>query len=297
MHQSPDSPQSKDQGWLCHWLAIVALGELYSSDKETHIDPQDPLGSATSTLASNLEPPGAEYYHQSVSLLQQVAEHPDVQYIETLCLLALYAFSMNRVNTAYMYVGVSMRAALALDLHRSPYDFLSERMNLSTAELEHQKRLFWTVYYQDLLTTTTTGRPWGVLDDEITVDYADSSRLTGDAMLEFFDAEDSNIHLELMRLRSQAYSSLYGYAGTAVNPYSYISLFDFELSRPLSRQHLDKISEFHQALLGWENELPPALKVVRGWDGSWTNLNRVNANLYLIYHQVRPVWTMLRDNI
>jgi hypothetical protein len=139
------------------------------------------------------------------------------------------------------------------------------------------------------LTTSTTGRPWGVLDDEITVDYADSSRLRGDALLEFFDPQESNIHLELMRLRSQAYSSLYGYAGTAVNPYSYISLFDFELSLPLSQQHLDKISEFHQALISWESELPSTLKIVRGWDGSRTNLNSVNANLYLIYHQV---WTV-----
>ncbi|KAL2444599.1 hypothetical protein ABEF95_017097 [Exophiala dermatitidis] len=285
MHQSPDSPQSRDQGWLCHWLALVALGELYSSDKETHVDPQDPLGPAVSASLVTPDPPGAEYYYQSVSLLQQVAENPDVQYIETLCLLALYAFSMNRVNTAYMYVGVSMRAALSLDLHRSPFDFPSERSTLSPVELEHQKRLYWTVYYQDLLTTSTSGRPWGVLDDEITVDYADSSRLSGEALSEFFDAEESNIHLELMRLRSQAYSSLYGYAGTAINPYSHISLFDFELSRPLSQQHLDKICEFHQALLRFENELPVSMKMVQAWDGSRANINRVNAHLYLIYHQ------------
>jgi len=105
-------------------------------------------------------------------------------------------------------------------------------------------------------------------------------------MLDFFDAEESNAHLELMRLRSQAYSSLYGYAGTAINPYSHISLFDFDLSLPLSEQHLDKISEFHQGLINWESELPAALKLGRSWDGSLLNLNRVTANLYLIYHQV-----------
>lgn len=147
------------------------------------------------------------------------------------------------------------------------------------------------------LTTSTTGRPWGILDDEITVDYADSSRLQGDALLEFFDPEESNIHVELMRLRSQAYSSLYGYAGTAINPYSYISLFDFELSLSLPQQHLDKITEFHQALVSWENELPPAMKIVSGWDGSRTNLNRVNANLYLIYHQVLTSLIMLKEHL
>lgn len=136
------------------------------------------------------------------------------------------------------------------------------------------------------MTTSTTGRPWGVLDDEITVDYADSTRLTSDMMLDFFPGEVANIHIELMRLRSQAYSSLYGYAGTAINPYSYISLFDFDLSHRLSKEHLDKIREFHQGLVTLENELPSSLKLVRGWNGSIMNLNRVNAHLYLIYHQV-----------
>ena len=135
MHQNPESAQSKDQGWLCHWLAVVALGELYNT---------------VSTASNDSEPPGAEYYHQSVALLPQVAENPDIQYIETLSLLTLFAFSMNRTNTAYMYVGISLRAALALNLHRDPHEFPSERTNLPAVELEHQKRLFWTVYYQDL---------------------------------------------------------------------------------------------------------------------------------------------------
>lgn len=136
------------------------------------------------------------------------------------------------------------------------------------------------------LTTSTTGRPWGVLDDEITVDYADSTRLSAEEMLEFFDDQESNIHLELMRLRSQAYSSLYGYAGTAINPYSNISLFDFNLGDSLSQQHLDKIHEFNRALNTWECDLPTAMRIARSWDGSMMNINRINANMYLIYHQV-----------
>ena len=105
-------------------------------------------------------------------------------------------------------------------------------------------------------------------------------------MSEFFDSDESNAHLELMRLRSQAYSSLYGYAGIAINPHSHISLFDFDLAMPLPPQHLDKISEFFDGSITWESELPPSLRLAKNWDGSVQNLNRVNANLYLIYHQV-----------
>ncbi|KAI1612766.1 fungal-specific transcription factor domain-containing protein [Exophiala viscosa] len=283
MYQNPEATQSKDQGWLCHWLAILALGELYGTNRQVGLAD----GQETDRPPSHIddEPPGAQYYHQSMAFLQQVAENPNVQYIETLSLLVIYAFSLDKINTAFMYSGLSMRAALSLGLHRSPQDFPSERSNLPEAELEHQKRVFWTVYYQDLLTTTTTGRPWGILDDEITIDYADSSRLGSESLMEFFDPEESNAHLEIMRLRGQAYSSLYGYAGTAINPYSHISLFDFDLGGCLSQQHLDKMFEFHQGLLTWHRDLPVQLQLARSWDGSLLNLNRVTASLHLIYHQ------------
>ncbi|KAJ9622524.1 hypothetical protein H2204_011537 [Knufia peltigerae] len=284
MYEDPESSRSKDHGWLCYWLAALALGELYkgnggASGANNSLD-VDPI-----LLDTAKEPPGSEYYHQSIAFLQQVAENPDIQYIETLCLLTMYAFSMDKINTAYMYNGIGLRAALSLGLHRSPLDFPSDRSDLTVAELEYQRRVFWTVYYQDLLTTTTTGRPWGILDDEITIEYADSSRLAGDSLLDFFDSDESNAHLELMRLRGQAYSSLYGYAGTAINPYSHISLFNFDLGNSLSQQHLDKIDEFHQGLIAWQQELLPKMKLLRSWDGSLMNLNRVNASLHLIYHQ------------
>jgi len=104
--------------------------------------------------------------------------------------------------------------------------------------------------------------------------------------MEFFDPEESNAHLEIMRLRGQTYSSLYGYAGTAINPYSHISLFDFDLGSRLSQQHLDKMEEFHLGLLTWHQDLPVQLQLARSWDGSLMNLNRVTASLHLIYHQV-----------
>jgi hypothetical protein len=148
MYQNPESAQSKDQGWLCYWLAVLALGELYRGNGRA-VSADDPLEINRRSSDAAKDPPGAEYYHQSVGFLQQVAENPDLQYIETLCLLAMYAFSMDKINTAYMYNGLSMRAALSLGLHRSPLD-PSERSDLPVAELEHQRRVFWTVYYQDL---------------------------------------------------------------------------------------------------------------------------------------------------
>ncbi|KPI39485.1 putative transcriptional regulatory protein [Cyphellophora attinorum] len=277
MHQDPSSPQSKDHNWLCYWLAVIALGELYQGGD---------------LAASEDSVPGTTYYNQSVALLPQVAETPDMQYIATLCLLSLFALATNRRNTAYMYVGAGLRAALALSMHRDPQEYPSERSALSEADMEHQRRLFWTVYFQDLLTTTDTGRPWGILDDEISVSYASSISHSGDMLLEFFDADEANQHLELMRIRGQGYSSLYGYAGTAINPQSHICLLRHELGEPLTSQHLDKIAEFIDSFASWESELSPAMKIGQDWNNVMTNLNRFNAHLYLIYYQ--SILVMLR---
>lgn len=92
-----------------------------------------------------------------------------------------------------------------------------------------------------------------------------------------------------MRLRSQAYSSLYGYAGTAINPHPHICLYDFAFGQPLTSQHLDKMAEFYESLLSWENDLSVSVKIGRNHDNSLINLNRFNGVLYLIYHQVGGV--------
>jgi len=278
MHQNPEAPESRAQGWLCRWLSLVALGELYSNGQMAQLE--------AASLQPGREPPGAEYYFQAVSLLQELAETPDIEYVETLCLLALYAYSLNKVNTAYMYVGVGMRAALALGLHRDVKDGIVGRSSTSDkVRYEHEKRVFWSVYYLDLMATSATGRPWGILDGEITVDLPSSLTLDSYEAAEFFDVDVANAYLDVMRLRSQAYSALYGYAGKDCTPFSDVSFFDHGLESPLSQAHLDKIHEFHLGLTSWEQTNSPALKITHHADGTPSNLSRVTGMLYLTYYQ------------
>lgn len=125
-----------------------------------------------------------------------------------------------------------------------------------------------------------------MLDNEITIGYADSDNLITEIMQDFGDSDASNAHLELMRLKSQAYSSLYGYAGTAISPQSEISLFDFKLSDKLSNEHIEKISAFQRGLTDWHDQLAARLRPVKSTDGFIIDADHVNANLFLIYHEV-----------
>lgn len=144
------------------------------------------------------------------------------------------------------------------------------------------------------MATSATGRPWGILDGEITVDLPSSLLLDNNEATEFFDADVANAYLEVMRLRSQAYSALYGYAGKDCTPFSDVSFFDHGLDSPLSQAHLDKINEFHLGLKAWEHSNVQALKLMHHADGTVSNLSRVTGILYLAYYQVVPLELSLR---
>lgn len=105
--------------------------------------------------------------------------------------------------------------------------------------------------------------------------------------MEFLDLSESSAHLELLRLRSQAYSSLYGYAGGAISPQAQINLFDFSLHDRLSSSHVDKIWDFRTGLLDWQRNLTPTLKVAYADQTTIADANHVQSNLALMYNQVR----------
>lgn len=124
------------------------------------------------------------------------------------------------------------------------------------------------------------------MDGEITVDLPSSLSLDSVEASEFFDATVANAYLDVMRLRSQAYSALYGYAGKDCTPFSNVSFFDHGLDTPLSQAHLDKIHEFHLGLTNWERNNSPALRIAHHSNGAVSNLTRTTGMLYLTYYQV-----------
>jgi hypothetical protein len=162
MFKFPTKPESKSRAWLCRWLALIAIGELYGGDgSKCKTGPgnysTNPAQKATDRRdgaeeGSAVEPPGIEYFRNSVGLLPGPSEEPNLDYVEVLCLLAYYSHSLNRQTTAYTYIGLALRVSLTLGLHRqprrddyrdiNPWDGMSGRV-----EQEHKNRVWWTVYY------------------------------------------------------------------------------------------------------------------------------------------------------
>ncbi|KAJ6181365.1 hypothetical protein N7485_000007 [Penicillium canescens] len=86
----------------CKFFALFALGEVYSSRSN-----------------SNLEcgVPGAAYYVNAMTLIPILPERPNLTHIESLLLLSLYSYFLNRRHSAFLLVGSAMRLGLILGLN------------------------------------------------------------------------------------------------------------------------------------------------------------------------------------
>lgn len=79
--------------------------------------------------------------------------------------MILFLQSSAKLSTCYSYVGIALRAALRLGLHRSVV------ANFNPIESELRKRLFWVVRKMDVYVSTLLGLPQMVSLEDIDQDY------------------------------------------------------------------------------------------------------------------------------
>lgn len=108
-------------------------------------------------VSSNGDSPLCETYFARASVL--IGNPLDVsRYVfgdaATLALMAVYLIEVNRLDTAYMYVGAATRVCLIEGAHRICGE-------------ESGKRVFWTIFNLDRWLSALTGRPPSIPDESI----------------------------------------------------------------------------------------------------------------------------------
>lgn len=103
------------------------------------------------------------YYYQKVKLflLQiNVFEYSDTYLLDSFVLLSNYVQKTNKPNTGWSYLGLATRVATSLGLHKEVKidKNLSENLDLFE-DIEIRKRQWWGMYFFDVGTTLTFGRP------------------------------------------------------------------------------------------------------------------------------------------
>ncbi|OOF95346.1 hypothetical protein ASPCADRAFT_515743 [Aspergillus carbonarius ITEM 5010] len=88
------------------------------------------------------------------SAFEGMLENPSLELVRLFLLMSFYMLGACRRNTAFMYLGVAVRAAVALGLH------LTELADAVPSPEQHQRARVWmSAYILDLLVSSILGRP------------------------------------------------------------------------------------------------------------------------------------------
>ncbi|KAF4534013.1 uncharacterized protein LTHEOB_3626 [Lasiodiplodia theobromae] len=96
--------------------------------------------------------------------LQGLMKADNMQTVQGLCLVTVFAINEQRSANAWHVAGQAMRFAIDLGLHRMP-----AKPQLDLFDVEMRKRVFWSAYSLDRNVSLALGRPFAIRDAEINV--------------------------------------------------------------------------------------------------------------------------------
>ncbi|CAK40555.1 uncharacterized protein An11g00810 [Aspergillus niger] len=178
-----------DPAVMCKFFSLFALGEVYSSRANS-----SPTGRV----------PGTKYYVRAMGLIPILPERPGVIHVESLLLLSLYSYFLNRRHSAYMLVGSAMRLGLILGLNHN----IPERQCTDPIERQHRVRLWWAIYVFDRMYTSKFGFPLQIRDEDIHVDMP-TEVASPAAEEQFSDTAYSVASIRLSQIIGQTIDKIY----------------------------------------------------------------------------------------
>ncbi|KAJ5086503.1 hypothetical protein NUU61_007810 [Penicillium alfredii] len=173
----------------CKFFALFALGEVYST---------------RSNVSLECGVPGAAYYVHAMMLIPILPERPSLTHIESILLLSLYSYFLNRRHSAFLLVGSAMRLGLTLGLNHD----IPKCQCPDPVDQQHRIRLWWAIYVFDRIYGSKVGWPIQIADDDIHVEMP--STVPGDVHDEqFSDTQFLVSSIYLARITGQVIEKVY----------------------------------------------------------------------------------------
>lgn len=122
-----------DSAFVCLAHAVFALGSQWA----TLVRPDGPR----TTPPPQDGDPGRIFYHQAQSLIPDIIELNSIRTVQATFVIGVYLLPASAISSSYIYLGLALRKALAIDLHLE-----TEEFNASDTEKELRRRLWWAVY-------------------------------------------------------------------------------------------------------------------------------------------------------
>ncbi|KAG0161430.1 hypothetical protein PDIDSM_8964 [Penicillium digitatum] len=140
------------------------------------------------------------YFTRALRHIDSALASQSLERIQALLLIALYLLrTPSNVSNlgSWHIIGLAIRHAVEMGLHRNLRDSRARRLN--TNDLNLRNRVFWSAYILDRAVSLTLGRPFALAEHEIDVPVHDSTKY------------QSFIHMcHLRRLESRIHREIFG---------------------------------------------------------------------------------------
>lgn len=278
--------------WFCKILLIFAIGEMYlgtesdthlsNSKKETIMNYGKKKARRQAAGKKNTLP-GSGFFYQASELFTGLFASGAIDNvtkdggIEVMLLYAFYLQVADCTIASYFYFGMALRSTLILGWHVD-----ADMENINRFELEHRRRIWWTVYMYERMLSSKAGLPLSFADDSVSTELPFDFKINLDDFPRdandvrgyyiFPSAEYINNCVTITQINAIILSSLYTKQPTA--------------------NILPVVSDLVQRLFKWKNSLPDFLRV--DFSKEDVKISRLIVNLMTEYFQgmnlaVRPL--------
>jgi hypothetical protein len=210
-------------------------------------------------------------YFRTARHLMDIADCRDLAHIQAVVLMILFLQSTAKLSQCYAYVGIALRSACRMGLHRSAVG------KFDPVESETRKRVFWTIRNLDSYVGAMIGLPNTLREEDIDQDYpieVDDEYITRDGILPMPEGVVStvaamNMHTRLVDILNKIVRKIY-----PIKFQTPLGMGDRSYSVPFA-----SIREIENDLENWKNSLPQILTP----DETLTKYTRVQQLLRLAY--------------
>ncbi|SCU78378.1 LANO_0A02872g1_1 [Lachancea nothofagi CBS 11611] len=127
--------RNQKPSWLAYLMITFAVGEQFINE-----------------AGEKYNVPGMAFFLCALKCFHEPIEEPNLDSVRTLILIAFYSQGLNRMNAVYAYTGLALSTAVAQGIHRR-----ANNAQLSPAEQEARKRIWWTAFLMDSLWASRLG--------------------------------------------------------------------------------------------------------------------------------------------
>ncbi|GAB7353063.1 hypothetical protein MBLNU459_g3613t1 [Dothideomycetes sp. NU459] len=251
---------NQDHKFLPLFYSVIALGCLFGKDESSAIN--------KAGYESAIEE-GFKYFKAARQLLD-IADCRDLTSIQAVIYMILFLQSSAKLSQCYAYVGVALRSALRMGLHRSQRSF---SRTFNPIEDETRKRTFWTIRKMDIYIGAMLGLPQTLSDEDIDQDLpieVEDEYITENGILPMPEGTTAlsvafNAHVKLVQILKKIVRNVYPIRAKDAQ-----SSPDKSYTVPFSA-----IRELENDLENWKSNLAPGLDPAQEHDPSLTRAQQL----------------------